>query len=285
MKRIISIILLVGLLAMGSLGSFATKNSYENNNSDKQHKAAMKIIDKYYQFYEDTNGDSELAIEELLKSNSSLKNVNHSNTIYDVSNGEAILLSVVENGEITYSNNDLITIKSTSANLSFTDDIVYDSDWDTYVYLGTWNWTNGHPDELLIQPWDMVGLFSQNGSEIHAQEYIVRGYNVSGIQQIYYNTDTNTVSGQISKGTDNYSGVAFWHNEYNVDHGALTAPLYWTSGSDAKVMMKYNHSWTSTTITGVGGQVSISGGGFSISWDTRAEHWQDIATSSGVSLP
>lgn len=79
--------------------------------------------------------------------------------------------------------------------------------------------------------------------------------------------------------------MAFWHNEAQVDNGTLSAPLYWTSGSTAKVMMKYGHSWTDTDITGIGGNVSIDGGGFSISWDSEVLHWEDVATSYGVRLP
>ena len=50
-------------------------------------------------------------------------------------------------------------------------------------------------------------------------------------------------------------------------------------------MLKYGHSWTETSITGIGGSVDIrSGGGFDISWDTGVESLP-IVTSPGSRIP
>lgn len=115
-----------------------------------------------------------------------------------------------------------------------------------------------------------MGFYTQDKDEMRAQEYILRGYNSSGTRTIYYNTDTSSTSGPVAKGEDNLWGVAFWHDESVVDNGTLSASLYYTSGSTAKVMMKFGHGWTQTYITaGLEGEAYITGGGFSVEWDSE----------------
>ena len=154
----------------------------------------------------------------------------------------------------------------------------------TYVYFGTWDWTTS-PNETDLAPWDLVGFYTQNSNQLRAQQSIVYGYNSSGSRVMYYNTDSGSSSGSIQKGTDVLSGTVFWFDETNVDHGRITAPLYYTNGSTAKIMTSYGHTWSTSYVTGIGGDISITGGGFSVSWENGVAHWPSLATSPGARLP
>lgn len=271
-KTIIFISIFTLVICSLSFPAFAKNDG--NELTTEQKRIALNIIEQYNEIYEEYQGNADVSLEILLSEYPSLELISSSKSSYEPSNDSSLIFS-----------SDGIEPLSSSSDISFNDNIVYDSDWNTYVYLGSWNWTNGQPDETNLEPWDMIGFYTQDKDELRAQEYIVRGYNTSGVRQVYYNTDSNTVSGSISKGEDTLWGVAFWHDESNVDNGTFSAPLYWTSGATAKVMLKYGHSWTEKTITGVGGSASIDGGGFSVSWDTDVLHWPSIVTSSGVRLP
>lgn len=161
---------------------------------------------------------------------------------------------------------------------------MHDSDWNTYVYFGYWEW-KGTPDEQVLTPYDVVGFYTQSASEMYPLEYFVYGYSPSGTRSAYYNSVDDTSSGFIAKGEDTEWGAAFWIDDRYVRSGRIVVPIDYTAGSNRKVMTKYCHSWTERNVTGIGGSVSIDGAGFDISWDTSVKHWESIATSSGVRLP
>lgn len=278
----VSVCLIISIM---SVNVFAKEHNIITE--EEKRTVAMTVIDEFNKLYEKYNGKTEEAIDELVKGSTALKLVANTKTTYEVIDGEAVLYKVTENGKETYSISSKVSEIVPNSQMSwmhFTDSIVWDGDWNTYVYLGSWDW-NPAPDEAYLLPWDCIGFYTQDIDELRTQEYILRGYNSNGASKIYYNTDSGSSSGPVSKGTDNLWGVAFWHDESVVDNGTLSAPLYWTSGSTAKVMMKYGHGWTQTYVTGLGGDASITGGGFSISWDREVSHWPDVATSYGVRLP
>lgn len=213
------------------------------------------------------NQDEELAMAELLSIYPSLEIVDASMKYFD-DEGNAVLPT-----------------KSNMTDISLVGDkLVYDNDWGTYVYFGYWKWKNG-PDEANKNPYDVVGFYTQSASEMYPLEYFVYGQNSAGVQKAYYNSESGESSGYISKGEDTTWGAAFWIDDRYVVQGRIVVPIDYTAGSNKKVMIKYGHSWTTSDITGVGGSVSIDGGGFDISWETNVNHWESPVTSAGVRLP
>lgn len=257
------------------------------NDIPEKRESELKIIDEYNILYQRYSGDSERAIKELVHNSNTLTLVDNIKSSYTIKDGKPILYSLEKDGNIVYPKLEEeldVGLSSEMSDLEFNDNIVYDSDWNTYVYLGAWSWKGYHPNEDNLQPWDCIGFYTQDKDEVRAKEYILRGYSKYGGQRIYYNTDSGVSSGPVAKGQDTAWGAGFWHDETNVNNGTLSAPLYWTSGATAKVMMKYGHSWTDTNITGIGGSIGIDGAGFDISWDREVLHWSEPATSPGIRI-
>lgn len=237
--------------------------------SEVQNQAIDNLIEEYSRLYEANNQDSQVALEQPISNNESLEIVDYNVAYGYIIDGEMVLLDQ----QLYVSANDL----------RVTDSIVHDSDYGTYVFLADWNWVRRPTGRL--EPWDMVGFSTQNGQKLSAREIIVRGYDYSGNRIAYYNTMTGGGDGFIQKGDDTIDGTAFWINDQFVVSGQMSAPLTYTLPVSAKCMLKYGHSWTNTSITGIGGSVDIrSGGGFNISWDTGVESLP-IITSPGSRIP
>jgi len=261
MKRIISSILCFSLITNLAVQAVAVEET------DPAREAQLEVIEAYDRLYEECDHDEERAMEELLELYPSLEVVDSSVTYFD------------ENGK---------EIKNARSNMTYVnlegESLVYDNDWDTYVYFGYWMWTYA-PDENRLAPYDVVGFYTQSDTEMYPLDYFVYGYNTSGNQVAYYNTVSGERSGYIAKGEDTTWGAAFWIDDNYVRSGRMVVPIDYTPGSNKKVITKYCHSWTTTNITGIGGSVSVGAYGFNISWDTSVRHWESIATSSGVRLP
>ncbi len=277
---VLTSLLILGIMTTGAFGYTFNEKSVATK------KIAINRIDKTFtRYYEKFDGDSDRALEALVEEIPSVEIKGRTKSYFDIQDGKPVLTKVIKNGKTIYPEG--FSIFSTMSDIQLNDTLVWDSDWNTYVFLGDWDWKSGQPDETNLQPWDMVGFYTTDPSTAKALEYMVRGYDTWGSRVIYYNTDTDSSSGDISKGTQTQYGVAFWHDETPVVNGTITVPLWYDSqaSSYATVMTKYGHSWTDTNITGVGGSASISGGGFNISWDTGVYHWPDEATSYGEKVP
>jgi hypothetical protein len=283
MKKVISIIMITILVfSLVSVNIFADVN--DKMDKEKSEKT-NELMSMYVELYEKYDGDSDKAIESLLKKNPSLTLADSTKAYYKSDKGKLEFIgSESKNNASDQNTSEQITTMSAMSDVVFSDSVVYDNDWDSYVYFGDWNWKLGKPDESNIQPWDCVGFSTNDPSIARAKDYILYGYNTLGMRTIYYNTDSGQSSGEVAKGTENTYGAAFWHNEASVDHGTLTVPLSYYGGN-TRVMLSYGHSWTQTSITGIGGDASVDGGGLSISWDTNVYHWSDTATSYGAGIP
>ena len=268
MRKICTLMLTLVLSLSMCLPAFAQQEGTAEYSVEQQ-KAIDQVTQEYNKLYELNKMDADKALEELVKNVPSLKVVSN-NKSYGYIVGDEMVVSEVQ-------------LYSSPADISFSDSIVYDSDWGTYVYFGGWNWRQT-PNETNLQPWDMVGVYTQDSSQIRPREIIVRGYDKNGSRSVYYNTQTGS-SDPIQKGIDSQSGVAFWHDESEVVNGQITAPLYYSSTSEtAKIMIQYAHSWTYTSTTGIGGSIGVGSGGFNVSWSTGVYSWPGVISSSGARL-
>jgi len=170
--------------------------------------------------------------------------------------------------------------------IELTDSVVYDDDWQAYVFFGDWQWDEGHPSEWDLEPWDCVGMYIRDRGVLDPEAFFLYGYNKRGRRTVYYNTEDRRREGPVQKGDESRTGVAFWLDESVVDHGTLVAILDVDDWNDrTKVFLEYAHSWTEQNVTGVGGSVGVESFGLDISWDKGVEYWPDHATSYGVRVP
>ena len=260
MKKIFSVVLSIAMMMSLSVPAFATGDPPER-------KRQYEIIETYNSLYEKYNQDDNLAMQELLKLYPSLEVVDETVTYFD------------ENGA------EVLPTRSLMSDVSLVGDkLVHDSDLNTYVYFGYWEWVKA-PDELNLLPYDVVGFYTQNPDEMCALEYFLYVYNANGTVGSYSSVTGVSNTTCIVKGEDNVWGAAFWIDDRSIRSGRMVVPLDYTAGSNKKVMLKYCHSWTLRNITGVGGNIGIDGAGFNISWDVGVEHWPGPVTSAGVRLP
>lgn len=261
MKKIITWILSVAVLTNLCVPVMAVSDSV---GAEEARTEMIKTFDELCAKY---NQNEEQAMEELLSIYPALEIVDSSMKYFDDAGNEVLL---------TRSNMTDISLVG--------DKLIYDNDWGTYVYFGYWKWKKS-PNEGNLSPYDVVGFYTQSASEMYPLEYFVYGHNAAGTQTAYYNSESGESTGHIVKGEDTVWGAAFWIDDKYVREGRIVVPIEYTMGSNKKVMTKYCHSWTGSTITGVGGSVSIDGAGFDISWDTSVNHWESPVTSAGVRLP
>ena len=263
-KRILTFVLIITILLMHTV---AFAESKENTEKRQSLLEQIEEFDRQYQLH---RGDAIKAVDAMLASDSSLKRVGECITSsYRIVNGE--LISVVD--------------RSSPSNISFTDQIVYDSDWGTYVYHGTWRWKTS-PNESNLDPNDVIGVYSTKPNEVSPLDYFINCYNSNNTKVGYYNSNSGITDGSIAKGIETADGAGFWIPEASVVRGNMSVPLTYVSGapsnSTAKIMQYYSHSWTSSNLTGLGGSISIDGGGIDVSWSTGVNSWE--VTSAGKRL-
>lgn len=260
-KRFLGIIMCASIVMHITLPSIAASEAIAARN------AQYDIIETYLDLCDNLGGDHDAAMTQLMSLYPSLEVVDSSVQYYDETGSK------------------VLPTRSSMSDISFVgDSLVYDNDWGTFVYFGNWEWNN-FPIFETLAPDDVVGFYTQDPDEMYPLDYFVSGYNSTGTRTAYYNSDEGTTSGPIAKGEDTVWGAAFWIDEFYVRRGSVVVPIRYVSGSEKKVMMKYGHSWSTTEITGIGGEISIDGGGFNISWENNVNHWSSCATSPGVRLP
>jgi len=167
--------------------------------------------------------------------------------------------------------------------ITFTDRIVYDDESDQYVFVGYWEWDE---NEGFVgrDPYDFVGVYTDNkrSMPIDVDGVVIQGWNGLGDEEAYFDTRTDKKRGKVAlakRATD--AGVGFWINDRYVTNGTITAVLEKvTTNKNERVYLQYDHSWTSTSITGIGGNVSGGGGGFNITWNTGVKYLNPL-TSTG----
>lgn len=155
-------------------------------------------------------------------------------------------------------------------NFKYDESIIYDDDSDQYVYLGEWWWG----DIVGDQPWDFIGVFTndEDSMPISGGSVSIKGYDYKGKNTVYFNTADGSSSkkGPIELATRiSDGGVGFWVNEKYAESGLITA--YLEDGStnyNDRIQMQYEHSRTSSSVTGIGLNASLDGGGFSVQWQT-----------------
>lgn len=255
-KKIIATVLTATMAMSISVPVFASETS--NITESQQY-----IIDKYDELYEKNNNDNKAALDELVATHDSLELVAY-NEYY------------VTNGEISKA-------KSAMTDVVFSESMVYDSDWGTYVYASTWEWIN-LPDESNLEPWDFAGFYIEDPSQLSARELIVYGYNSSGRRVGYINTDINSESGDIALGYNNNYGCTIWVDESTVVEGRIVVPLNYVTGSTTKIHTSYCHSYSTSSVSGIGGSVGIGSVGFDISWNSGVSSWGGVRSTWGLSI-
>ncbi|MBE5398412.1 hypothetical protein HN020_06740 [Brevibacillus borstelensis] len=155
----------------------------------------------------------------------------------------------------------------------YDESIIYDDDSDQYVYLGEWWWG----DIVGSQPWDFIGVFTNNEDTmpISGGSISIKGYDYRGKRTVYFDTaeGSRTKKGSIELATRiSNGGVGFWFNEKYVESGLITAYLEDASTEfNDRIQMQYEHSRTSTSLTGIGGSAGLGSAGFNVSWQRNVE--------------
>ena len=260
-KRLIGFLIALTVILQITSPAFATS---EDNVA---YKAQRRVMDDYFELCDKmgTYADEDEIFEIFLAEHPSLSIIDSSTIYYD------------ENGEIP------VTRCQPSDFNMMKDSLVYDNDYGTYIYFGYWDWKyfdyleNYNPD-------DVVAYFSEDYTKLQHRPnvYAVYGYDQSGKRTAVYDPASNNMSGAISKGLDNKHGIAFWVNEILVRSGRIVVPTTYKSGANTRMMTSYCHSWTSSTLTGIGGDISLTGGGINVAWSTNVNSWPSPVTSPGA---
>lgn len=233
------------------------------------YSAQLEVIETYDRLYEKHNHDSQAALSELLTLHPSLSIVSSSTTYFD-GNGNAIQQS---------------RAATSPSYVSFADDeLVFDSDWNTYIYFGEWSW-NRDPElyETNLAPYDYVAFCTEDPVEMSARAFYVYYYDDEGTSVARYSSEAaSNITGDIAKIKDNSYGAAFSVDDNVVRSGRMTVPLRYTANSTKRVMLNYIHSWTDRADTGIGVTLSLTGIGLTASWEDTVHQWKSI--SGGVSL-
>jgi hypothetical protein len=163
--------------------------------------------------------------------------------------------------------------------LDLTDRVVYDDEIEEYVFVGYWEWDE---DEGFVgdQPYDLIGVYTDSTSimPIDPDGVVLQGWNGLGDEEAFFDTGTDKKSGKVALAKRaNSGGAAFWINDRYVTNGMITAILDGVSTSSKyRAYIQYDHSWTDTSITGIGGSVSGGAGGFNISWQSKVEYFPSL---------
>lgn len=272
-KRILSTCVLLAMICT-AIFPVAAYDQEEGKKNSEQY-----IMDTFGYYYELYDGDVKRATEALIASKDSLSLI----SIKETEPGVEPYASY----EFGAKTSDMLLIES----------IVYDNDWNTYVYNGSWEWRGAtstselHPSNYL-KPEDVIAVFSQNSNRMRVKQMILYGYNVidgKSKNTCYYDTLGNPNDNFGFGSSLNVPNMrAFAFDETNVLRGRLSAALSYNASAgspDDLIMMQYCHSWTEVETTGAGFSIGVGSGGANVSWESGVLHWPNPATSNGVELP
>lgn len=233
------------------------------------YSAQLEVIEAYDRLYEKHTHDSQAALSELLMLYPSLRVVSSSTAYFDENGNEIRQTRETSGSWITFAN----------------DQLVYDSDWGTYIYTGEWGWKND-PElyETNLDPRDYVVFYTQDPSKVSARGYYVYCYDKNGSSVARYSSfESSNIVGDIAKDVDDTSyGAAFSFKEESVRSGRVVVPLNYTSMSTTRMMIAYVHTWSTTKYTGAEISIGITSAGIGLSWEDGVGVWR--CTSGGVSL-
>ena len=146
-------------------------------------EARTEMIRTFNELCEKYDQDENQAMNELLSIYPSLEIADSSMKYFD------------DNG------NTVLPTRSNMTDLSLVGDkLVYDNDWDTYVYFGYWKWENA-PNEPNLSLYDVIGFYTQGAGEMYPLEYFIYGHDSADDQKAYYNSDSEESSGYIANTT------------------------------------------------------------------------------------
>ena len=111
MKKILTVMLSIAIMTNMLIPVFAT-NSTKTVNREQARQAQYEIIEVYDELYEEYNHDKDIAMQKLLEMYPSLE-------IVDSATTQPSPLSMTD-----------ISLRD--------DQLVHDSDWNTYIYFGYW---------------------------------------------------------------------------------------------------------------------------------------------------
>lgn len=258
-KKFTPIVLTLSLLAIPSLVS-AEKVSETKTKQEKREKLNEKL--DYLKEQLKKTKDFEKSLEATSKKYKSLK-------VIDSAKKNSNLIPQSTYNEVSW--------------LDLDDSLVYDDEIEEYVFIGYWEWDE---DEGFIgdKPYDFVGVISEKPSDMSIDEdgVVLQGWNGLGDEEAFFDTSCECEDGRVQLEADKgRGGVGFWIDDRYVTNGMITAIMDKVStDKDERVKLQYDHSWTDTSITSIGGNASLGAGGFSISWKTEVEHFPTL-TSRG----
>ncbi|MGE7272662.1 hypothetical protein ACQKK5_14525 [Brevibacillus panacihumi] len=250
-KFLAPIVLSVSLLTVPSLVLAEKSGSSIEQRSEKLDKLEKKLEFLREQIRE--TKDIDKALEIVTKKYSELKVVD----------------STDENKHTLSSNPDALTMR---------DRLVYDDEIEEYVFVAYWEWD---PEEFVgDEPFDFVGVYTDDEDvmPINPDGVTLQGWNHLGDEEAFFDTRTEKKRGRVAlAGRAKDTGVGFWINDYYVTEGSITAILDDVSTSSRKrVYLQYDHSWTSSGITGIAGNVSRGSAGFDVSWESKVRYLDPI---------
>lgn len=129
--------------------------------TEEQKSSANRLDETFAKYYEKYSGDFDKALEALCKEIPAVSVVDKTKSYYKIENGNEVLIKVIKDDKVLYPEK---SSTLSEYNLSINDSMVWDSDCDTYVYLGEWDW-DGDPNESNLQLWNIFGFeITQLGS-------------------------------------------------------------------------------------------------------------------------
>ena len=153
--------------------------------------------------------------------------------------------------------------------LQLTDIILCDRASGGCVYFGTWDWADSAAAKDAAESWDSFGFCIEDPDAVRAREYTASGYSKDEVRMVSYDTATQASEGSIQKSTDLLSGVTFWYDDTDVDHGLLCVPLYrFTDASVTQLWMTMGHTEATSKLDFQITRKGLFDYRFFIRWDT-----------------
>ncbi|WP_025027245.1 hypothetical protein [Caldalkalibacillus mannanilyticus] len=238
-------------------------NSFSANAASKKKISFDEKLEIFHAEFDKTQ-DFEKSLEKLIEKHPEISIVSYNKKTVSVK--EDGTFQEIEDGDLALQEVD-------PKRLTWSDTIFYDNDSQKYNYTGGWNW------QYLMggDPYDVIGVYPNDASKMTLSpgtNLTLRGYNSRGNLEAYWSTGGST-SGPVQLATPlDEKGVAFWIKEGSTSGRVIRGTISVNLGKvtidpNARIQLQYNHSYTSTDITGVGGSVSVKdkGGGFNVTWE------------------
>lgn len=172
-----------------------------------------------------------------------------------------------------------------ASDLRFLEYFLLDQEHQTYLYYGSWKWSN---ECYPTAGYDHIGMFSTDKHSLSIERLLFTGYDIYGNKSASFDSLTGFIEGNIHSSLPPWYARAragFWIDTQTITSGSILATVHVKEPSEDKIHMQYDTLQRICPTEGLKGQVEHRGLGFYVTWDNDSRPGNTMYSNGVGNLP